>query len=277
MFRVDWTTRRYRLSDFDEKELKSTIKSWVRVRGFSIIAHPKFDLRKLYWSTAYAIAGSKRALLTTMVNALYVSYRDPILYVFSTSHLPQSCSDIFDEVFAAYSRRHRGEWIEETPLAFSSTLFISSPLSRFESLKVDYRLLVQLEPELDRMEAASEEIHVPEGVSVKVRRSRTITHSVEITHRETEGSQVESGLKVGQLEIIKATVQSEIQRQAGLRFEQTETIEHEISLSGDKNQFYRLVWADFVRRGIVEIHERGMRTELPFNCRERTELQVVPA
>ena len=273
--KVHWVTRRYRLSDFDEDNLNANVKAWVRERGFSVYAFPKLDIFKRYWSNSYTIGRSWTSLLTKLTIALYVGYRAPFLYVFSTSHLPSGLSNIFDEVFAAYVHRKGGELIQETPLAFSTGYLMLSPLSYFESLKVDYRLQVHLEPQLERIEAATEEIHVPAGVNVTVKRSRTIKHAVEITRSETDGSEVKAGLKLAQLEILSATIRSEVQSQAGRRFEETETIEYEVSLSGDKSEAYKLAWADLVRVGVVEIHEAGNKTVLPFRCRERTELDVV--
>ena len=273
--KVHWVTRRYRLSDFDEDNLNANVKAWVRERGFSVYAFPKLDIFKRYWSNSYTIGRSWTSLLTKLTIALYVGYRAPFLYVFSTSHLPSGLSNIFDEVFAAYVHRKGGELIQETPLAFSTGYLMLSPLSYFESLKVDYRLQVHLEPQLERIEAATEEIHVPARVNVTVKRSRTIKHAVEITRSETDGSEVKAGLKLAQLEILSATIRSEVQSQAGRRFEETETIEYEVSLSGDKSEAYKLAWADLVRVGVVEIHEAGNKTVLPFRCRERTELDVV--
>lgn len=275
---VNWTTRRYQVNSFDRRQLKSEIKAWVRTRGFSIYAGPKFDAIKLYWSSCYTIAKSKWSLLSKSTIAMYVSYRAPILYVFSTSELPSELSLIHDEVFTDYAKRHGGHAIEETPLAFSTSYFSTSPLSHyFESLKVDYSLVVSLEPHPERIEAAAEEIRVPAGVNVNVKRSRTIKRVVELLESTTDGGRVEAGLKVGQLEIIKATIHSEIQRQTGRRFEETETIEHEVSLSGEKSEAYRLVWADLLRNGVVEIHESGQIRLVPFCFREQTELQVFPA
>jgi len=277
MFTIEWTTRRYRLPNLNESELRSKVKSWVKARGLSIVAVPKLDLRRLSLGTAYTIADSMMAQMTALTISFYVAYRAPVLYVFSVKKLPPSCSGIFDEVFTAYARSHGGDAFEETPLVFTSSVLMTSPLSHFDSLQVDYSLLVQLDPNVSRIEAAREEIHIPKGVSVTVKRSRTITHAVEIANNETSGVQVEAGLNAAHIDVLKATVKSEIQKQTGIRFEESETIEHEITLNGAETQNYTLLWADFVRRGIVEINAHGAKSNLPFNWRERTELQVVPA
>jgi len=238
---------------------------------------PKFDLIKRFWSTSYIIAGSKTKVWTALTITFYIAYRAPILYVFSLKDkLPSSCSSIFDEVFVPYVNSHGGECIKETPLVFTTSYLMTSPLTHFESLQVDYSLLVQLDTGLHRIEAAGEEIHIPEGVSVTIKRARTITHAVEITTSEKRDSELEASFTGTHLGILKATITNEIQKQTGIRFEESETVEHQITLSGDKSQNYRLVWADFVRSGIVEINAKGNRTALPFNWRERTELQVVP-
>lgn len=275
--KVHWTTRRYRIESFDKKQLKSDIKTWVQARGFRIMAAPKFDLRKLYWSSSYTIVKSRWSYLTKLTIALYVSHRAPFIYVFSTSHLPLELSKIYDEVFSDYAQRHGGHAIEETPLAFSTSYFATSPLSHFESLKVDYSLVVSLESNLERIEAAAEEIRVPPGVNVTVKRSRTVKRVVELLENSKDGAKVEAGLKIGQLDIIKATIHNEIQKQASRRFEETETIEYEVNLSGEKSESYRLVWADLMRNGTVNINESGEIKSLPFCFRERTELQVQTA
>ena len=275
--RVDWTTRRYRMDTFDRKQVKAGLKAWVRARGFRIYSMPKVDLRKRYWSTAYVIARSRWSLLTRMTIAMYVSYRGPLLYVFSTSRLPPEMSPIHDEYFGAYARSQGGHVLEETPLAFSTSYFMTSPVSRFESLKVDYSLLVSLDHQNARVEAATEDVRVPVGVTVSIKRSRTITRAVELTESETNRRQVEAGVKIGQLDILKATVLSEIQRRAGRTFETSETVEYNIALSGDKSPAYRLVWADIVKSGVVEIRGAGDVQSIPFSFRERTELDVLAA
>jgi hypothetical protein len=277
MFTIDWVTRRYQLPNFKEADLRSAVKSWVPERGCSVVSFPKYDLVKRFWSTSYNIAESKVGALTALVISLYVSYRPPTLYVFAVKdRLPAACSSIFDEVFAAYVQRQGGERFEETPLVFSTSIMMTSPLSHFESLQVDYRLLVQLDPELHRIEAAGEEVHIPQGVSVSIKRSRTITHSVEITESEKLDAGLEASFTGSHLGILKATISSEIQKQTGTQFQESETVEHQINLSGDKCQNYKLVWADFVRSGTVEVDSKGTRGKVPFTWRERTELQVVP-
>lgn len=274
--KLSWVSRRYRVPDFKQAELDAELKKWVRFHGCSIYGMPKVDLIKRYFHTGYSIAKSKLSLLTQMTVPLYVSYRVPILYVFSSPNLPSELSDIYKDVFAAYAERHGGNWIEETPLAFSSSILMTSPLSYFEALNIDYSLRVRVEPELERVDAATEEIHVPLGVSVNVKRCRTIKHSVEIVDSEKTGGKLEFGLKIASLDVVRGTISNEIEKQIGKRFEETETIEYDVTLSGDRSQSYKLIWSDLMRRGIVEIHKDGVATPVPFRCRERTELDVIP-
>lgn len=275
--RVDWVTRRYRVPEFAKKELKSSIKAWVRQRGFSIISQPKIDLYKLYWYTGYNIAPSKISLLKKFVIDMVVPYQDPLLYVFYTQYFPAELHDIFEEVFADYASRHGGEWIAETPVAFTTSYIATSILHHFESLQVDYALDVEFRPELERVEAAVEEIHVPPGVMVTVKRSRTIKRTVEVVLQQVEGHKVDAGLSFGQLDILRATIHNELRRQTGQSLEEAETIEYEVTLDGNKSTTYSLVWADLVRHGSIAIRQEGQERRLPFHARERTELHVVAA
>ncbi len=275
MLRIDWLTYRYEIPDFDEKRLRSAIRAWVNGHGLSVMVWLQYDPFKHYWSRAYTIYDSKVGFRKTRVISLYVSYRSPILYVFSTSGLPPACSGIFEEVFETYAATMNGLRIEETPIAFNTRLFMTSPLSYFEARISGLSLLVHLEAEAKRVEAASEEVHIPEGTSAKISRARTITHAVEISNQEKLTSQLELGLKIGQLDILKGTVARELQRSIGRKFEQSETVNYEVSLTGQKDHFYTLIWADFMRGGTVEVQQDGIRTAYTFECRERTELQVI--
>jgi hypothetical protein len=255
--------------------LDIAIAGWIRDRGFHSFAMPKLDLFKFFQTSAYSVAKSWAGTFFK-VPVLFTGYRDPFLYVFSTSHLPEELSKIFDEAIATFVVNSGGELVKETPLAFSTPIWVVSPLSYFDSLKIDYRLEVHLEPELERIEAATEEIHVPAGVNVTVKRSRTMKHGVEITRTETHSDEIEAGLKIASLELLKATIKTEVQTQSGRSWEETETVEYEVSLSGDKSLAYKLAWADLMRVGTVEIHQDGETTTLPFSCRERTEMDVIP-
>jgi hypothetical protein len=231
----------------------------------------------MYWYTGYNIAPSKMSLLKKLVIDMNVAYRQPLLYVFCTQYFPAELHDIFEEVFSDYAFRHGGEWIAETPVAFSSSYFATSLLNHFESLQVDYALDVEVNSEFERVEAAVEEIHTPTGVTVTVKRSRTIKRNVEVVLQQVEGHKVDAGLKFGQLDILRATIHSELRRQTGQSLEEAETIEHEVTLDGNKSTTYNLVWADLARHGSVVIRQEGQEPKLPFHVRERTELHVVAA
>jgi hypothetical protein len=235
---------------------------------------PKVDLFKRFQSSAYSVAKSWGGTFFK-APVLFTGYRDPFLYVFSTSHLPEELSKIFDDAIATFVVNSGGELVKETPLAFSTPLWVMSPLSYFDSLNVDYHLVVHLEPELQRIEAASEDIRVAAGVNVTVHRARTITHGVEIRRTETHSHEIEAGLKIASLDMLKATIKTEVQTQAGHSWEETETVGHDVVLSGDKSPAYKLLWTDLMRVGTVEIHKDGETTTLPFSFRERTDLDVI--
>ena len=150
-------------------------------------------------------------------------------------------------------------------------------MSYFESLHFDYSLLVRIKPGVDRIEAAREDVLVSKGVSVTIRKSRTITRAVEFVSSTTKTFEVEAGLKAAHLEVLKATVKREVQKQTGVRSEESETIEHTVTLPGAKAQKYTLSWTDSYRHGTVQIDTGESKRTYPFSWRESTEFQVVPA
>jgi len=272
---VDWVTRRYRVPEIEKKELNSLIKEWVRQQGFSILPTPKFDLRQMLFYKGYGIAPSKMALFKKLVIDMNVLYKESTLYVFCTQYFPTQLNPIFDEVFSKYASKHGGHYIEETPVAFSSSYYATSLYNHLMSLQIDYSIDVEFINDLERLEAAAEEVHVPAGVTVSIKRSRSIKRNVEIQTQQVEGEKLEVGLKFGQIDIIRATIHNEIRRQTSQSLEKTETIEYEVTLDGSKSTKYNLVWADLIRHGSVLVKQEGLEFKFPFSVRERTELHVV--
>jgi hypothetical protein len=131
---------------------------------------------------------------------------------------------------------------------------------------------VHLQPERKRRQAAIEVVNVPAGVAITVKRSRKIEHIVEIEWRKSTEADIELGLKG----IVSATILGEIEQAQGRSYQQSETIEYEVNLNGEKNNRYKLVWVDTLLVGVTEVHQGQITHLLPFQFREGTELEVVP-
>lgn len=130
---------------------------------------------------------------------------------------------------------------------------------------------VTIDAEFEHTQAASETIRVPRGVIIKVKRSRTIEHTMSIDWDTTQEGGVEAGLK----QILSISIRRQIEQKQGRSYQQSETIEYEVELNGDNSREYTLVWTDAWRKGIVEIKQGKVTKLLPFKFRERTELEVI--
>ncbi|MBE9246501.1 hypothetical protein IQ223_18950 [Microcystis aeruginosa LEGE 00239] len=134
---------------------------------------------------------------------------------------------------------------------------------------------IQLSKDQRQEEAASEEVYVPDGVKVTVKRSRTIARTVNIQWEALGGMDVSVGIK----DTVDTSVRGEIKRIKGENFQESETIEYKVELNGEKSNRYKLIWIDTWRKGSVELREESTEAEskiyfLPFEIREKTELHV---
>lgn len=131
---------------------------------------------------------------------------------------------------------------------------------------------VIFDPSETKVQSASEVVDVPKGVTVKVRRVRIVEHSVNIEWSSAITSKGEIGIK----QLVSASIQGEIQKVKGYILQQTESMEYEITLDGEKHSQYQLVWMDVWLKGIAEINEGINSYQQPFQFRDRAELKVVP-
>ena len=134
------------------------------------------------------------------------------------------------------------------------------------------QVTVHLEDEGERIPAATEEGHVPKGVKIKVKRSRTVEHTVEVNWTITGEARLEAGFK----QILSGSIRGEISRQQGQSAVESETVEYEVELDGEKGLRYRLQWTDIWRNGTAEFLHGGVTHQTPFRYRERSELAVLP-
>lgn len=133
------------------------------------------------------------------------------------------------------------------------------------------RVMVSLLDALERIPATTEEVRVPPGVTVKVKRSRTFEHTVEIDWNIAGAASLDVGLK----QVLGGSIRGEISRTQRSGDKESETVEYEVELKGDTSTRYQLIWTDIWRSGTAEL-QKGRGTEvLPFRYREKTELEVV--
>jgi|GEM_PF-1542162 len=118
--------------------------------------------------------------------------------------------------------------------------------------------------------AATEKVQVPAGVRIKVKRSRTVEHSVSLSKTNTS----ESSITMADLEVFTRSVRKAVEETAGTTSKESETIEHEVELDGSARYEYTLLWVDTWRDGIIEYAQGGNNARVPFEYREQTELQV---
>jgi hypothetical protein len=70
---------------------------------------------------------------------------------------------------------------------------------------------------------------VPKGVSVKIKRSRTIEHTVQLTLQ----SSTEGEVSVGFWDVLQSSIRAKLEEQHSREFRETETVEYEVELRGD--------------------------------------------
>jgi hypothetical protein len=145
-------------------------------------------------------------------------------------------------------------------------------LEKFYAMEKSTSIVTILENDREEEAVATEYIDTPPGTSITVRRSRNIQHTISLEDRVTGGLSV--GFNITQ--VIDASIKTEIERKTGRSFTQSETVEHEVTLSGEYSNKYTLCWVDIWRKGIVEVHQNEKVQVLPFKIRESTVLRVLP-
>ena len=109
------------------------------------------------------------------------------------------------------------------------------------------------------------------GVKIKVSRSRTIEHLVDINWRTSKSGNLDIGLKG----IISASISGEVEQMRGQSNKKIETVNYEVELNGEKHNRYKLIWTDIWCKGIVEFRKDNITQTLPFKYLEKAELEVV--
>lgn len=128
-----------------------------------------------------------------------------------------------------------------------------------------------LDPEIERIRVITEDIQVPLGVIIRVTRSRTLEHTLELNWSNKIEGQIEASLKG----LIGASIRKQIEQQQGQGYKESETVSYEIELNGLTSTKYKLIWTDIWKQGSVQMPGEKYG-DIPFRFRERTELEVLP-
>jgi hypothetical protein len=260
-------TRHYATPNIDHQDLLSHLKSWFVDQDFEVQALRTDDGADLL---QVAKKGNWRKFmgLSTALNVV-VRCRD---------------SDLSIEIGA-------GRWIDKAA-AGTVSLFVLWPLAvtaafgAWQQMKMPEstfaevekyinsprNITVYMESELEKVRAATERVQVPRGVTAKVRRSRTIEHSVSLKDTESEGT----SSTVVYTEFLRQTVKKEVEREHDRSYKESETLEYEVELDGSKGTHYVLVWVDSFCKGTIEFSHADRIDRIPFRFRTQTDLQVTP-
>ena len=311
MFNSIWHVRRYNLPKYNKRGLASEMKSWVKQRrGKLRVQHEGNVLDPLRHTirTMYSIWVSNDFLRTWLGGGganLIVCHESMVLYVY-TSVLPEGFNDLNEAFMAPYVARNGGTTLDEAPhvvdmsarSAVDKYVLQRDVHATFKKFVVEGTISTQalllatkrsvsetpdpsnamptvaihLEAEPERAHILSEAVSVPPGVTIKVKRSRTIEHSVDVNWRVSGGGSIDTGFKL----VLSASIRGEIEKEQGRAYQESETIEYEVALNGEKSTRYKLNWTDVWRKGVAEYREGGETHLVPFRFREWAELEVLP-
>jgi hypothetical protein len=133
------------------------------------------------------------------------------------------------------------------------------------------RVKVRLDNEVKRVEASSELIEIPPGVVIEIKRSRTIEHTVNLEAKGLVEVKVDADFYV----FLRGSIRTQIEATLGKSFKQSETLEHKITLDGNKARQYKLIWYDKIRSGAAEFEVDEKPASVPFTFREWEDLDVI--
>lgn len=167
-----------------------------------------------------------------------------------------------------FTVENRDDWVKQISELLSMNFVLQESTVKPNN-NSNYK--INLLPNLEKVQVNAEKINVPNGVIVKVKRSRTIEHTVDVNWQTSGGINIDAGLK----QLISASIYGELEYSKGQSIQKSETIEYEVELNGDKSNKYKLVWIDIWQKGIVEFQNNTL-TAIPFQFRERSELTVAP-
>jgi hypothetical protein len=184
-----------------------------------------------------------------------------------------------------------GRWIDKAA-AGTVSLFVLWPLAvtaaigAWQQMKMPERtfaaieeyinsprnVTIYLDAEIEKVKAATERVQVPQGVTAKVKRSRTIEHSVNLTTTES----LETSSTQVYTEFLSQTVKREVEQKHGRSYNESETLEYEVELDGSKGTSHTLLWIDSFCTRTIEFSHSNRIDRVPFRFRTQTDLQVTP-
>jgi Ricin-type beta-trefoil lectin domain-like len=143
-----------------------------------------------------------------------------------------------------------------------------------ESLSVSS---VSLAQNLVPGESSSEEVEVPAGAKLTLRRSKTIDHTVSVTWRAGAELGVEGALRTDWVTAgaeIRTQIRARVESTTGQTWAVSETKEQTVEVDGAVLRRARIVWTDKLRKGNAIVKLNGTDYEIPFEFREGTDLKV---
>lgn len=294
-----WTVKRYQLSKYNYRPLVSKIKSYAKQHQWKA-RHQR--ARRWYRYSVDLFTIKPQSIFPMWVSDrpsnVRIYYEGAVLYVYiNKEDFPETFEHFHKSVIMPYVEQYGGAPLDETPHLLDMDLlpwlkrhitgqvvhdtFLQalkegdadhSPLLVSQSetgLKV---ASVHLDAEVESIQSISEEVSVPSGVTIKVKRSRTIEHTVDIDWHTSHGIHIEAGFKP----IISASIRGEIGQSQGRAYHESESLEYEVALSGEISTRYKLTWTDVWRKGVAEFRIGNTTQTLPFRFREWTRLEVHP-
>jgi hypothetical protein len=301
-----WSLRRYTLPAYNKKALSSKIISWVKDRQGKIKKEDVLTLFSKFKETRFVIADSGflpmafRQTSYSDVN-LHIVHDESILYVYTRKgEYPDRFGRLQEEIIEPFVLDYGGSILDEQEqLIDTSSRSVresllgsnhvhtvyqkhyaikgseskpATPIQRPSTSPTTPNVNIRLEPQTEKAQSITEEVTVPRGVNITVKRSRTIEHTVNVNWGTSGGGGLDLGLKP----VISASIKGAIEQKQGRSYQESETIEYEIALNGEVSTHYRLIWRDVWRRGVAEVREGRKVNVYPFQFREWAELEVLP-
>ena len=298
-----WAARRYYLTSYDGEAINTAIRLWLRQHGAAMLYSSTLSEWHKFWSLSdvpdvddhriYDISASaKSGLLIWFERSdetprLILRYRFPILSVYAPYSLPNNVSALVEEVVTPYVTDRGGTLPEPLPEMIEEDE--SKLIRKFETFgrrpdeatrtrtassenTGDNSSAVHILPQVEARHVSAEEVHIPSGVAIKVKRSRTVEHTIDVNWRALGTLTLEAGFK----QVLSASLVGELERIQGHAYKESETIEYEVELKGDETNMYRLTWVDLWRGGALEFSHNNRTRVLPFKFRESSRLEVAP-
>ena len=128
------------------------------------------------------------------------------------------------------------------------------------------QLSVAMRDDVERIPVHSESVRRRAGSRGTVSISRTVEHTVDLSSLSSGGMEVRLGIGP-----LSGSLRQEISNQIGRSFQSSETVQHQVEISGSAE----IHWVDVWRHGTVTVETATGPQEFPIRFRERSELEVV--